>query len=152
MDYPEIVDGATLILEVPPRPPPVPPPLREWHTEHTLVGKLEGTQRREHRLLVWEEIIEEMDGLDILEPVVLQTPDKVEKVEEGSVDSEEEAAEVRRQVFQTLDTEGKGVLGREQVQRLVQEIDGTGARFLLSLLRVTPDPSFILCEEQDPSR
>ena len=77
-------------------------------------------------MLVWEEIIEEVDGLDVLEAEVLQIPDKIAKKE---VD-EEEAAAVRRQVFQSLDTEGTGVLGREQVQRLVQEIDGSGARFV----------------------
>jgi hypothetical protein len=95
------------------------------------VGKLEGTQRKEHRLLVWEDQIEEVDGLDVDPaeqsgaPAVLEIKDKSvpDQVDEGA--ESPSAVALRRQVFDMLDTEKTGVLGREQVRRLVQEIDGT---------------------------
>ena len=102
--------------------------MQSWRTEHTLVGKLEGTQRREYRLLVWEDQIEEVDGLDVdpeQNPAVLEIKDEevADDIDEGPESPSAEA--LRRQVFNTLDTEGTGVLGRDQVRRLVQEIEGT---------------------------
>lgn len=104
-----------------------PPPLQVWRTEHTLVGKLEGTQRREHRLLEWEDQIVEVDGLDVdPEEQTVAAPLEIKDADDGSEGPESPSAvELRRQVFNMLDTEGTGVLGREQVRRLVQEIDGT---------------------------
>ena len=103
-----------------------PPPLQVWSMEHTLVGKLEGTQRREHRMLTWEAVIEEVDGLDVDDPEESEAPLMIENDDGKEEDDgdDESPLELRRQVFRTLDTEGTGVLGKEQVRRLVQEIDG----------------------------
>lgn len=89
------------------------------------MGKLEGTQKREHRLLLWGDYIEEMDGLDVNQP---GAPADLEFQDTESLCSSDgaqspSAVELRRQVFKMLDTEGTGVLGREQVRRLVQEIE-----------------------------
>ena len=72
-----------------------------------------------------------MDGLDVDPaetgaPAVLEIKDSCklpDQVDEGA--ESPSAVALRRQVFDMLDTEKTGVLGREQVRRLVQEIDGT---------------------------
>lgn len=95
--------------------------------EHTLVGKLEGTQRREHRFLVWEDQIVEVDGLDVdPEEQTVAAPLEIKDADNASEGPESpSAAALRRQVFNMLDIDGTGVLQRDQVRRLVQEIDGT---------------------------
>ena len=69
----------------------------------------------------------EVDGLDVdpeeqavAGPLEIKDADKAKEGPESP-----SGAALRRQVFNMLDTDGKGVLGRDQVRRLVQEIDGT---------------------------
>ena len=78
-------------------------------------------------MLEWEDQIVEVDGLDVdPEEQTVAAPLEIKDADDGSEGPESPSAvELRRQVFNMLDTEGTGVLGREQVRRLVQEIDGT---------------------------
>ena len=77
-------------------------------------------------MLTWEAVIEEVDGLDVDDPEESEAPLMIENDDGKEEDDgdDESPLELRRQVFRTLDTEGTGVLGKEQVRRLVQEIDG----------------------------
>ena len=116
---------ATLELTIPPRGPPPPPYARECSFEHVLVGKLEGCTRKERKAVSWVDVIPEPEPEPEPEVLPIRDPRVVVKTEEEL--AAEAAAElaVRRKVFEELDTEGAGVLGREQVAKLVHEIDGT---------------------------
>eukprot|EP01043_Picozoa_sp_COSAG02_P063294 COSAG02_NODE_8932_length_2395_cov_1.323171_2_plen_134_part_00 len=68
-----------------------------------------------------------MDGLDVdPEEQTVAPPVEIKDAGDGSEGPESPSAvALRRQVFNMLDIDGTGVLQRDQVHRLVQEIDGT---------------------------